>query len=268
MRCEVIVDDKHTAFRGVRMLRAMIAAAPIELRVREQYVGDCELLCLYGNGHPVRRPWWKKHLERGGHCIGFDLGYWKNQEGEGNCRMRVTLDADHPQKWIRPEPPERWDSEGIPLREDANPRGPVIIIGLGPKSNAALGMQTLQWESRAAKAAKAAWPNNEIVFKPKLERHPKLPGVRVVIGDIADVLKGASLLVCRHSNCAIDACIAGVPVVCDDGAAAALYGPDIAAPTQVTRAQRLEFLRSLAYWNWAPSEAKTAWDYLLSRLQT
>jgi hypothetical protein len=265
MRCEVISDDKHTAMRGVRMLKAMIAAAPIEVRVRSSYVGDCELLMMYGNGHPIRRPWWRKHLERGGHCIGFDLGYFSREDGD-NCKMRVTLDADHPQKWIRPEPPERWDSEGIALREDANPRGPVVIIGMGPKSNAALGMQTLQWETRAAKAAKAAYPDREIVFKPKLARHPKVPGLRVVTGPIEDVLKGASLVVCRHSNVAIDACIAGVPVVCDDGAAAALYGPDIAAPTQVTRAQRLEFLRSLAYFNWAPSEAKQAWKFLLTRL--
>ncbi len=266
MRVEILTDDR-TAMRGIRMLKAMIEAAPVEVRVRSSYVGDCDVLMMYGNGHPIRRPWWRKHLEKGGRCIGWDLGYWRNQEGPGNCRMRATLDADHPQRWIRPEPPERWDAEGIALREDADPCGPVVIVGMGPKSNAALGMATLQWETRAAKAARAAFPYHEIVFKPKLMRHPKLQGLRVIEGAIEDALRGASLVVVRHSNCAIDACIAGVPVVCHDGAAAALYGSDIAAPRRVTRAQRLEFMRSVAWWQWQPAEAKGAWKFLLERMK-
>ena len=37
-------------------------------------------------------------------------------------------------------------------------------------------------------------------------------------GTIADVLNGCSVVVCRHSNVAVDACIAGVPVECEGGA--------------------------------------------------
>jgi hypothetical protein len=59
-------------------------------------------------------------------------------------------------------------------------------------------------------------------------------------------MRGCSLVVCRHSNVAIDACIAGVPVECDDGAAFALYrnGP------QPDENARREFLGRLAWWNW------------------
>lgn len=244
------------ARRGQRMLEAMIAAAPIPVQVRENYVGDCEILMTYGTGHAVRRPWWLKHLAKGGRCIGWDLGYWHH----GQDTMRVTLDADHPQRWIREEPADRWDACGIELREDACEDGPAVIVGLGPKSVRAYGLAPLQWEQAAA--ARMAKKGRAMVFRPKRASDPRLRKMPVAIGPIEEVLRGASLVVCRHSNVAIDACIAGVPVICEDGAAVALYrhGP---APT---REQRLQFLRGLAWWQWKPNEAKDAWTYLLTRL--
>ena len=71
-------------------------------------------------------------------------------------------------------------------------------------------------------------------------------------------MKGASLVVCSHSNVAVDACIAGIPVDCTDGAALALY-KDNQNPT-VER--RLEFLRSLAWWQWSTREAPQAWEFI------
>jgi hypothetical protein len=57
-----------------------------------------------------------------------------------------------------------------------------------------------------------------------------------------------------------------VPVVCEDGAAAALYGSDLRAPVRPTPAQRLAFLRGVAWFQWRPSEAAECWDYLKARL--
>jgi len=255
VRAEILIDA-GMALRGHRMLTAMIEAAPIPVCVRESYVGDCEILMTYGTGHAVRRPWWLKHLKRGGRCIGWDLGYWAHDQGT----MRVTLDADHPHQWIREESSRRWDDWGIELREDADPRGPAVIVGLGAKARAVHRLDALQWERQAAKRAREM--GRKAVFRPKRDRDPVLPGLRVARGPIEDVLRGASLVLCRHSNVAVDACIAGVPVICEDGAALALYrgGP---APD---REQRLQFLRSLAWWQWKPEEAKDAWTYLLNRL--
>lgn len=264
MRCEVLTDP-GMASRGDKMLRAMIKRAPIEVRVREHYVGDCDLLMVYGSGHPGRRPWIEQHARSGRHWIAWDLGYWKHRE-DGTCRMRVTIDADHPQAWLRPEPPERWDAEGIALREDANPGGPIVIVGQGKKSARAQGAVPLFWERAVLRDVRAAHPGRPIAFRPKRLTDPRLQVRPLLQDDIADALRGASLVVCRHSNVAIDACIAGVPVVCFDGAAAALYGADIANPRHVTPEQRLAFLRSVAWWQWKPEEAAEAWTYLLNRL--
>lgn len=255
MRAEILIDG-GMALRGQRMLKAMIAAAPIPIVVRENYVGDCEILMTYGNGHAIRRPWWMRHLRRGGRCVGWDLGYWRHEDET----MRVTLDADHPQRWIRPESSARWDAWGIDLRDDFDPAGPVVVVGLGQKALKVHGLDPLEWERGAAQRAKPY--GRKVIFRPKRSGDPRLPGVAVGKGPIEDVLRGASLVICRHSNVAVDACIAGVPVMCDDGAAHALYA-SCAAPS---RDQRLQFLRSLAWWQWKPNEAKDAWTYLLNRL--
>jgi hypothetical protein len=243
------------------MLEAMIAAAPIKVRVRTHYVGDCHLLMTYGTGHPVRRPQWFRHLEKGGHCIGWDLGYWKHRD-DGTCRMRVTIDQDHPQHWLRPESAVRWAAEGIPLRSDGCQTGPIILVGMGAKSAKVYAGGALVWERRALEQLRAELPGRAIVYRPKRVADPCLPGIGVVRGPIESALAGASLVVCRHSNVAVDACIAGVPVRCEDGAAAALYSQS-PSPTPV---QRLKFLQSLAYWQWTPEEARDAWQYLLMRL--
>jgi hypothetical protein len=251
--------------RGARMLEAMIAAAPVPLKVRRTFVGDCDVLMTYGTGHPVRRPWWKKQRAIGGRCIGWDLGYWK-LKADGTYRMRVTVDDDHPHRLIRPEPPERWDAEGIALREDAGP-GPIVLIGLTAKSNHAAGLPTLHWERKKLREIEKLYPGRAVVHRPKRPTDPLLRQVRIAEGGpIEPVLKGASLVVCKHSNVAVDACIAGVPVVCEDGAARALYGSDLSAPKVPTREERLAFLRGLAWWQWKPEEAKDAWTYLLQRL--
>jgi hypothetical protein len=255
MRVEVLVDPlMHKG--GARMLDALIEAAPMEVKVSTRYTGSCDLLVTYGTGHPVRRPWWQRHRASGKHCIGWDLGYWDSERGA----MRATIDEDHPQAWIRPESPERWDAQGIPLREDGKAEGPAVIVGLGHKSLGMLGLRPLQWESAAADRVKAM--GLQPVFKPKRQKYHVLPNVTVARGTMEETMKGAAMVMCRHSNAAVDACIAGVPVMCEDGAAYALYKNN----PNPTSAQRLEFLRSLAWWQWKPEEAKQAWTYQLNRL--
>lgn len=253
MRAEILIDPGMSQ-KGQRMLRAMVEAAPIPVSVGEFYRGRAEILMVYGNGHPVRRRWWVEHRRRGGRCVGWDLGYW----GRDQQLMRMTVDHDHPQRMLRPEPDFRWDAQGIDLREDAAD-GPAMVVGLGPKSCRALGLKYGEWER--ATITRLQREGRRVVFRPKRETDV-LRGIENVSGPIEEALQGKSLVVCRHSNVAVDACIAGVPVQCEDGAAYALYSKGPAPTTD----QRLEFLRSLAWWNWHATEAEEAWKYLISRL--
>lgn len=257
MRVEVLTDP-NMVLRGERMLRAMVKACPFPVDVHQKYEGKSDILMVYGTGHPERRPWWNAHIKAGRTAIGWDLGYWHRKDGT----MRMTMNADHPHAMLRRETPARWESAGIELREDFKADGRIIVVGMSRKAVKIHGMPAWSWEMRQLRALSKMHPQREVWFKPKRDTDPTLPGFRTWRGTIEEALRGASLVVCRHSNVAVDACIAGVPVQCEDGAAYALYRDN----PQPDRNQRLSFLHGLAHWQYTPTEAEEAWNYIRARL--
>ena|SRR3990167_7173708 len=91
--------------------------------------------------------------------------------------------------------------------------------------------------------------------------HPTLNCTINDVDPIEALLKGASLVVVRHSNVSVDATIAGVPFECEDGAAVWLTQKDY------TPENRLNFLRRVAYWQWHKGEVKEAWRFLEGMLE-
>lgn len=243
--------DAPMAQRGQRMLRAMLAAAPGSAHAVTSYTGRRRLLMLYGVGLPHRHHVARQHWRAGGHVAMWDLGYWQR----GDC-MRLSVDHLHPlpeQIQAAPSVPR----QAVALRNDHDPAGPVMIVGIGPKSCALYGLAHMQWERRALQQVRARYPGRGILWRPKGRDRTPLEGAQMVADrPIEDALRGCSLVVARHSNVAVDACIAGIPVVCDDGAARALY----AGNTTPTPAERAVFLARLSWFNYAPAEAAEAWQ--------
>lgn len=167
----------------------------------------------------------------------------------------MCIDSDHPQDWLNRTPlePSRWDALGLSMRDDGDASGPVILVGLGKKSRSYLN--AAQWEARKLKALQKRFPSRRIVFRPKGDEKLQLPCESDSRELIAEVLQGASLVVCRHSNVAVDATIAGVPFEAEDGAAMWLQAREFSA------ANRLEFLQRLAWWQWRADEAAEAWAF-------
>lgn len=263
MRCEVIIAQ-DMSLRAKKMLHAMVAGADeagVEVEVVKEYQGNHQVLMTYGLGHPLRRGWQERHKAGGGRLIGWDLGYW-HRDVPQRFSMRVSLDDDHPYRWIRPEPPSRWDAARIALRNDADPAGPIILVGLGRKQRWVMGLEGQAWEQRTWSRLRKHYPGRKILWRPK--KPEPLGGLVSCYGPpIEQVLRGASLVVCHHSNVAVDACIAGIPVECEDGAAFALYRNNPSPSIQ----EREEFLQSLAWWQWTPQEAVAAWAYLKDRIE-
>lgn len=256
MDCEVLLP--HIGRRGRNIMRAMIEAAPavgVRCLVTQAYKGRAPLLMSYGLGHAGRRSHTLAHVARGGRLIGWDMGYWDRA-----VAMRCTVDRDHIRD-MPDMPGDRWEATGMQLGEDFNPDGPVILIGIGRKSREQFGLNGQEWELRKLAEIRKAYPCRRVLYRPK--KPETLAGCDSVEGEIADVLRGASLVVCRHSNVGVDACIAGIPAVCEDGAAASLYGSDLRHPETPDKEQRLRFLQNLAWWNWKPTEAASAWRFLL-----
>lgn len=252
----------------VELLRAVtpsLSAAPIlnafaeaaraagdEVRETRGYEGRSEWLVLQGVGDRMHDAARRAHLlKHGRHVLLWDFGYWDREKITGH--MRMSIDHDHPQDWLDRTPLDA--SRAVPvLREDADPAGPIVLIGLGRKSRKYLN--ALYWERRAHADLVRRFPGRRIIFKPKPGDPTRVP-CEMVPADtpIEELLKGASLLVCRHSNCAVDAVIAGVEFEAEDGAAMWLQARGF------TRANRLEFLQRLAWWQYKPHEAAPAWSF-------
>lgn len=251
MRCDVLLWD-DVAARGVSILKAMIDSAPkvgIECTVCNGSPTGAPWLMAYGLGHIGRKAYISQHLKNGGRLIGWDLPYWSRGHAKDKDHpMRLTIDADHPWRMIQKESPERWDNQGIQLREDCDPEGKIMIVGMGKKAKDLYP----DWEKGIQDRLFNKYPRRKVVYRPKSKW----------VEPIEQALRGKSFVYARHSNVAVDACIAGIPVECQDGAAYALYKDN----PRPTIEQRLEFLRSLAWWQWKPSEAIQAWDFIKKKL--
>lgn len=245
-------EQSKTARTLMRGLIDGARTAGLAVTVTEHYAGAAPWLVLWGVGRAEFMVARKKHLATGGRLIHWDMGYIGRGKVDAHCR--VSIDDFHPWRWLdrTPSDPSRLAAFDVRLREDASPAGPVVLACMGPKSLEML--QVPAWNDRAAAALRARFPGVTIVRREK-------PKSRYVdVPPIEQVLRGARLLVCRHSNCAIDAAIAGVPFECEDGAAYWL------AQREFTPENRLDFLRRLCWWQWRHDEAPLAWEFIKEML--
>jgi hypothetical protein len=251
-----ILIQSNMGEKGRRMLNALASTAPIPHTVVEAPSGRATVLMTYGPGDKVRKQWLAEHRARGGVTVIWDMGYFATKDFVG--AMRFSANEWHPQHLMDRAPADgsRWDALRLPLRADANPKGPIILVGMGPKTRAII--DETDWESRMFVKLRKRHPGRQIIFRPKPGRpHPTLPCETDGHSPIESLLKGASLVVCRHSNVACDAVLAGVPFEASDGAARWL------ADKPYTPENRLEFLRRLMWFNWRPDEAAAAWGMVL-----
>lgn len=251
---EILIGDHSMAARGKRMLQALLAARTHDVVQSNVYTGTTTVLMMYGAGLESRRLALQQHLDGGGRAVIWDLGYWQRDD-----HMRLAIDGLHPTAAHLALAPPDSSRFQFQLREDADPAGPILLIGLGVKSAALYKVRPMEWERKKARELQERFPGRKIKWRPKGTLYAEIPGTELCRGGtIEEALVGCSLVVCRHSNVGVDACIAGVPVETQDGAALALY-KDNPNPTP---AQRAEFLRRLGYWNWNPLEAPLIWDWI------
>ena len=247
---------------GRKILKFIVDHAPeagVEARFTERYTGSTPWLVMWGVGAPGRSEIRDRHVAAGGVAALWDIGFFKREKLNGHCK--VSLNQDYATKWIdRTEPePERWDALEIALRDDYDPGGHIVLAGVGPKQHAYQSGKIDTWERDRLNELRRRFPGRRIVYRPKPRRpYIPLPCETDNKSDIEDVLRGASLAVCHHSNVAIDAVLAGVPFESDDGVSTWLRGKEY------THATRLDFVRRLARWQYKAVEMTQAWLFLRS----
>jgi len=249
-----------------RALSTGAAALGLEMRQTQRYTGDAPWLMLWGPGAPDRFAPMRKQVERGGHVLAWDLSYFDRQ-----VKARVSIDAPHPQAWVMRKdwPRDRFDREGIQVADRWNPKGPIIVAGIGPKATTQYGDTVVQgWERAQIARCQARWTR-------PIGYRMKKPGASIPAGTsicsmnpIDTIISGASLVITWHSNVAIDAIRLGIPVVCRDGAAAAVCPSEVSDVHQpLDPALRARFLANLAWFQWAPTEAVAFWQWAMELLQ-
>lgn len=261
---EILFSEKISS-RGRAMLQAMSRAIPKSVTTRK-YSGAHDILMLYGPGGLDRIPIINAHLASGRHVVSWDLGYWDRNSAD--AMMRVSVDTLHPQRLLRyVEPdPQRFSSYGFTLRNDFNKAGPVLLIGTGRKTKAIAG----DWEAEKYAELRLVMPSARIIYRPKPAKELySIPGLECSYGcPIETALVGASLVVTKHSNVGVDAAIAGVPCVTDDGIAQSFWrGNTLKSYSVPSDKARLDFLSRVAYFQWRPSEARQAWKFIQSLLR-
>ena len=222
----------------------------------------CDALVLYGLGGADRYRVGMDHIEAGKPLLSFDIGYWSRKLP--NRKYRFSLNGLHPSMVMvcKHSGPGRFlESKLVIETIKTKKNGPIMLVGNAPKS-IAVGAQ--DWTARTSKEIREQFPDRQIVYRPKPKRPVEHDVVcdRVSSGPIESELKNISLVVCRHSNVAVDACFLGIPVVCTDGAAAGIY-PNLLSDyyRQPDAATRVEFLHRLAYWQWGAYEVKQFWQW-------
>ena len=251
-----ILIQPNMHHKGLRMLQALVDTAPVRSTVVSEPTGRARVLMTYGPGDPIRKAWLAAHRARGGTAVLWDMGYFATKDFIGG--MRFSVNDWHPQKLLdlAPRDSSRWDALHLPLRSDYDKKGPIILVGMGPKTRAII--DETNWEIMTYHRLRRRFPDRRIIFRPKPGRaSPAVPCATDGRTPIEQLLRGASLVVCRHSNVACDAVVAGVPFEASDGAAKWLdnkpYTPE----------NRLEFLWRLMYFNWRADEAAQAWGMVL-----
>jgi hypothetical protein len=242
----------------MRMLQSAAIGHKHKIQVVSSVNNAQGVLVVWGAGKSETAAGVEQYVRNGGRAICWDVGYW------GKC-LRLAFDGHHPS--FLPEPNEyRGRVNPVALRSEHDPDGHIVLVGIGPKSR----HMAHSWEADALRKVREAYPGRRIVYRPKPNReYVELPGVETDgRSKIEDVLRGASLVVTRHSNVGIDACIAGIPVVTDMGVAAFLYRGPLDHPTRPTHSQRRQFLDSVAWLNWRDDEARSAalWSFLQRHL--
>jgi len=252
---EVLRCQPETTRAG-QVLYALTKAAVsmgFDVSTTLSYAGASPWLLIWGPGAPERRDLIARHVAAGGRAIALDLAYWNRTH-----KVRVSIDAAHPQAWVMQKtwPATRLESDRPIIRRMWKADGPILIAGIGVKAQTQYGPAIVaDWEASMRAQCEARWPGRRIIQRPKPPTG--------LLPPVEGVLNGMSLVITWHSNIAVDAVRLGIPVVCRDGAAAAICPAELPdEPLPVPVEVRDRFLANLAWFQWAPQEAFAMWRFL------
>lgn len=193
-----------------------------------------------------------------------DLGYW-----ERGTHYRFSVNGWSPEKYVHQGlSPDRLNALCIEAKPWRSTGDEIIVMGASQKSMEQHGFKYMQWETAAVRKLQGL--GKRVVYRPKPNDPQKrpIPGILYDERPLAEALASAWAVATHHSNAAIDALVAGVPVHCVTGAAAAFSVPLESLGDPPLLSQRRRFLQDVAWLQWSVHEMKIghAWKHLRKML--
>lgn len=217
------------------------------------------------------KPIFDAYRAAGLHYVYVDLGYWQRKKAKSDYGgfHKVVVDDRHATSYFRrlPRPASRL-AEAPSIEPWQSPGKHIVLAGMSAKSAPHSGFMPLAWERSVIRELKAV-TDRPIVYRPKPSWRTAQPiqGTQFSPGEqpIDEILKDAHALVTLHSNAALDALAAGVPVHSAEGLASVLSTPlsEIERPSRP--ADRQQFFADVSYCQWKKDEIASGMVFDLFR---
>lgn len=209
---------------------------------------------------------WKNraHYARFPSFVYADLGYWQRE-----AYYRFAVNGWSPERYVRAgRPSDRFERLGLTIKPWRAGGREIIVAGCTQKAASDHGLEYQAWEASAIQCLQGC--GRPVVYRPKPNDQNATPfeGVEMDRRPISEALATAYAVVTHHSNTAIDALLAGIPVHCETGAAAALSVPLDQIADAPLLDGREQFLHDVAWLQWTVDEMRSgeAWAYLRTLL--
>lgn len=224
----------------------------------------------YGWAHPDL---FEKYRKVGGHFVYIDLGWWDRKPIGSPLAgyHKLVVDAREPTAYFRKAfPDDRFLAQGLKVHERRKGGRHILVAGMSAKSAGTRGYRPLEWENGVIEIIRRL-TNRPILFRPK----PSWPDAKPIPGTIysppeqsvESALEDCWMAVSLHSNVAVDALLAGVPINVREGVCMDLSTPlaEINTPRQYPQKRIHQLMADIAYcqWNMAELSSGAAMAHLL-----
>ena len=220
----------------------------------------------------------RDHLAVGKSTLLLDKGYTRqkgNDEAGHTLYSRISINAGDPSDYmmLKKRSGDRWDQTKItPVEHQPKPSsGTVLICGSSAKYHTFHGLEEpTQWAQNLIRKL-LKMTRRHIIYRPKASA--KLPPIQGASysgpgSSIRDALRGCHVMITYGSGAAIDAMVAGIPIIA--------LGKSVGSPVAEKELENIEtpfwpdpLLRSkwfnaVAYCQWTTEELRTgeAWEDL------
>ena len=227
-----------------------------------------DVVAAYGWRHPDL---FEAYRAAGKHYLYIDLGWWTRKPPDQilDGYHKVVLDGREPGPYFRRgSPSDRFMIHNQRLAPWRTSGRHILLGGMSGKSAKTRGFGPQEWERDMIRKLRSL-TKRPVMYRPKPSWADATPitGTLYSHGSVpvARALQHAWAVVTLHSNIAVDALLAGIPVCCEQGVGSELSFALDQIENPPLPDGRFELLADIAYCQWHGGEIRdgTCWRHLI-----